>query len=507
MIVVVKKMTKYIKPASKLKYNQDFLKRAPTAIAFKPANKAPTPIAFKPSKPYFKLLLEAEKYQKEEARTFQEKWNKRHEEKALDLLKTFAQFLKPEDLRTSTGYLFKHYQMEYAAMVWEAYGCPLYFKLKRTTSRLPYSFEIVVSKTDPTKATFFILYRRNDLNPNGDPVLYSSKDPKKPGGIIASGAYGNVRMAQAIPMYKDSLYGWSIDRQQPGLFRARKVPKNAKINLSIEYELYLKSQTYIEKDMKLYDKNRNQTVLITPLLPGTDLVDFLIAEENPITAAKILSLYEKLAIIVHVFKKLEFLAKIGIVHRDVKPENIRVWFEDETNIRVWLLDYGLSVNAGEFHQPGGTREYVPLEMGGDRISRVNHIQDVYALIQTLYECFEFTPEFIAIKKGLSVAEPYQKLYNFCRNNINYQRLSIKFNLLNNSEKFVSDFTNTLIKISNELIAMDNAKGIKENTSNTSEVNKENALQVTTGKQEPSQSQSNAPPTPLLRAKLSALIIN
>lgn len=54
-----------------------------------------------------------------------------------------------------------------------------------------------------------------------------------------------------------------------------------------------------------------------------------------------------------VFSGLEFLHKHGIVHRDVKPDNI-LCTDNKHSIQVKLADFGLSNILGEVVQPSVT---------------------------------------------------------------------------------------------------------------------------------------------------------
>ncbi len=475
-------------------------------MALKPSksdfDKAPIPVALHPStKPYIKRLVEEETLQREEHKQYLDELDKKHSDVAKRSVELYAPLLRAEDIKDN-GYLYEYHHIAYVLDVWDSLNNPDYNKVKKRPGYIPFSSEIVLSGTDPNSAILQILYRHTTptLGAEGIPILHSAKDPQKPGGVIASGTYGNVRIAQQIHLSKQPNGQWHVVREAIAPFKARKVSKSPKKDLKTEHDLYVKSNTFQQNDMMLYYKYYT-SILTTPLLPGSDLIDFLIVEENKTIGSSTLNAYGKLTVILCVFQKLEELATLGIVHRDIKPENIRVWAENETSVSVWVLDYGLSVNSGEFHEPAGTPEYIPLEMWGKRLLRVDNIQDIYALICTLHLCFSLTNEFTAMDKGLSVAAPYQKLYNFCKNLMNYQRLRIKSSLFARPEMFVAHLKGNLFKIRDEIESLPDLNANRNN-----DTHKENVPEVAPSKQEPIQDKADANSIPSLPLQISALNI-
>jgi serine/threonine-protein kinase len=83
----------------------------------------------------------------------------------------------------------------------------------------------------------------------------------------------------------------------------------------------------------------------------------------------------------------------GVVHRDVKPENIVICGEDPATARIKLIDFGIATaprgaNAAKITRAGslvGTAEYMPPELlGGGYVP--TPAADLYAVGVTLYEC-------------------------------------------------------------------------------------------------------------------------
>jgi serine/threonine protein kinase len=87
---------------------------------------------------------------------------------------------------------------------------------------------------------------------------------------------------------------------------------------------------------------------------------------------------------------LEFLARVNIVHRDVKPENIMLL----PNGQAKLIDYGLALERGVDNRPDpdappieylGTPEYMSREQAINH-GMVDHRADIYSLGVVIYRC-------------------------------------------------------------------------------------------------------------------------
>jgi eukaryotic-like serine/threonine-protein kinase len=112
------------------------------------------------------------------------------------------------------------------------------------------------------------------------------------------------------------------------------------------------------------------------LLDGTDLA-------RAMAAGEAMSVKRKLRIMLDVCRALDFAHKGGVVHRDVKPANVRLLADG----RVKLVDFGIArVVDSSMTQTGvvlGTPSYMAPEVL--KTGRVDHRADIWAAGVVLYE--------------------------------------------------------------------------------------------------------------------------
>ncbi|MCA9578646.1 MAG: protein kinase [Sandaracinaceae bacterium] len=105
-----------------------------------------------------------------------------------------------------------------------------------------------------------------------------------------------------------------------------------------------------------------------------------------------------LRILLQVCNAVRFAHSRGIVHRDIKPDNVRIGTFGE----VYLLDWGIAVSlrddqtgrfvlARDVREMAGTPTYMAPEMLGGEGSRIDERTDVYLLGAVLYEILCGTP--------------------------------------------------------------------------------------------------------------------
>ncbi len=122
--------------------------------------------------------------------------------------------------------------------------------------------------------------------------------------------------------------------------------------------------------------------LVMAFIPGSNLRE-LFERGGRLAADEVIDLGTQAC------EALEHAHSIGIVHRDVKPENIMVVGRGE-NMRVLLADFGLATALSEqkLTRPGtvmGTVAYMSPEQVAGRA--VDGRADIYALGTVLFECF------------------------------------------------------------------------------------------------------------------------
>ncbi|MBW2964444.1 serine/threonine protein kinase [Candidatus Woesearchaeota archaeon] len=130
--------------------------------------------------------------------------------------------------------------------------------------------------------------------------------------------------------------------------------------------------------------------VVMELFEGEDLVDVICAEFNPQDGSRSsydpMSIEDKLLVSMGLAKDLDALHSQNMVHRDVKPANIKV-----TEKNVHLLDYGIAKLVGEqlsFEKPGalyGTPAYMAPEVACGLGETA--FSDQYSLGVVMYEMF------------------------------------------------------------------------------------------------------------------------
>lgn len=136
--------------------------------------------------------------------------------------------------------------------------------------------------------------------------------------------------------------------------------------------------------------------LVMEYVPGANLGQ-IIAREGP------LALGRAVRLVAEILSALEVAHDAGIVHADIKSENVLVQPMDRGGERVKIIDFGLarlrrSSDLDEDDMVSGTPEYVAPEVIGGRVP--TPAADIYAVGIILFEILTGTTPF----RGGSVAE-------------------------------------------------------------------------------------------------------
>jgi serine/threonine-protein kinase len=137
---------------------------------------------------------------------------------------------------------------------------------------------------------------------------------------------------------------------------------------------------------------------------GTSLAE-LVARHGPMSPGTALAVIEPLA------AALDHAHGLGVIHRDVKPENIMVEIEDGRVRAAKLLDFGIAAELESFHTrltgnlPAGTLAYMSPEQIA--CQSVGARSDVYALGATLHHMLAGRPPFTGpdLSRSIRFEEP------------------------------------------------------------------------------------------------------
>jgi ABC-type transport system substrate-binding protein/serine/threonine protein kinase len=137
-----------------------------------------------------------------------------------------------------------------------------------------------------------------------------------------------------------------------------------------------------------FGKHEGSLFFVMPVVQGTNLRWF--QREGALTLGEVIDIG------IQVAEALEYSHSRGVIHRDVKPENIMVVREDGARVRVRIMDFGLARGATESRITktgtiAGTLSYMSPEQVA--ASGVDHRSDIYSLGTVLYECITGEPPF------------------------------------------------------------------------------------------------------------------
>lgn len=117
-------------------------------------------------------------------------------------------------------------------------------------------------------------------------------------------------------------------------------------------------------------------------------------------AAARMSVDEKVAVLADVAEAVHAAHRTGLVHRDLKPNNIMVESGPEGGWHPWVLDFGLARNSSvdtmtTIGGVAGTPPYMAPEQARGDHPRIDRRTDVYSLGATLFDILSGRPPFVA----------------------------------------------------------------------------------------------------------------
>jgi eukaryotic-like serine/threonine-protein kinase len=144
-------------------------------------------------------------------------------------------------------------------------------------------------------------------------------------------------------------------------------------------------------DLVELDREKGSLLMVMELLHGHTLAQRL-------ERAGRLSLTETLQVIVPILSALDHAHRVGVVHRDLKPDNVFLAMDPDGEVIPKLVDFGISKmrhSSTSITARGaliGTPYYMsPEQVRGDAIDGRS---DVFAVGILLYECLSGTPPFL-----------------------------------------------------------------------------------------------------------------
>src|SRR5690242_12532377 len=136
-------------------------------------------------------------------------------------------------------------------------------------------------------------------------------------------------------------------------------------------------------------EHHGRPYLVMDLVEGQMLTKLL--EQGPLAPER------AIAVALDVVEPLAAVHRTGLVHRDVKPDNIMI----RPDGRAQLIDFGLATreSTDDAEVTVGTLMYAPPEQSGVLRRSVDNRSDLYALGVVLFECLAGQAPFVSVDVG------------------------------------------------------------------------------------------------------------
>jgi serine/threonine protein kinase len=142
--------------------------------------------------------------------------------------------------------------------------------------------------------------------------------------------------------------------------------------------------------VRIFDagEDKGQSYFVMEFIDGRPFTTFL-GDRDPAV------LRRGVEVLARVAGALDYAHGLGIVHRDVKPDNILVDADDEPHVTDFGLAKGMGEDAGLTFagRPMGTPWYMPPEQANGELQGIGPLSDVYSLGATLYHLLSGQPPF------------------------------------------------------------------------------------------------------------------
>ncbi len=154
-------------------------------------------------------------------------------------------------------------------------------------------------------------------------------------------------------------------------------------NEKLKNEYNIARQLDVDGCLKAYEmvKCSNRLVVAMEYFNGQSLKEFIRSEE--------IDLIDFLNIAMQLATILDSIHKLGIIHRDIKPDNIMI---NKDSRKIKIIDFGVSVQlssnsdmVNDHNKLYGTLEYMSPEQTGRMNRKIDYRTDYYSLGITLYE--------------------------------------------------------------------------------------------------------------------------
>jgi len=200
--------------------------------------------------------------------------------------------------------------------------------------------------------------------------------------FLGKGGFAKVKLAQTKDgtNFAVKIEGKSIDRRSLKEIAAMKVL--GKHVGAMERDLAEIKNFWRKDNDKPSLMTRTKSYKVVILEHGKELFDLLHHNTNPLT------LIQRLQIAIKISQALRHIHDLGVIHADIKPENILVAINNDS-IEVAILDFGFSIilPKGELSikdEPKGTRGFIAPEIYNEQAPEQSQREfsfasDIYAL--------------------------------------------------------------------------------------------------------------------------------